>query len=75
MGDVVSCEEGGDQVGDGTSLTTVGTELEGVQSSLPGVGQILIQCNTVVRIYVAFHNISLGLRLRPFFGYWLEDCL
>lgn len=35
MRDVVCCEEGGDQVGDGTGLAAMGTELEGVQASLP----------------------------------------
>lgn len=40
MGDVVGREEGGNQVGDGASLTTVGTKLEGVQSPLPVEGQI-----------------------------------
>jgi len=35
MGDVVRREEGGDQVGDGPGLAAVGTELEGVHSSLP----------------------------------------
>lgn len=35
MRDVVSCEEGRDQVGDGAGLTTVRTKLKGVQSSLP----------------------------------------
>lgn len=46
MGDVVSCEEGGNQVGDGAGLATVRTELKGVQSSLPVEGQIMIQCTT-----------------------------
>lgn len=40
MGDVVGREEGSNQVGDGAGLTTVGTKLEGVQSSLPVEGQI-----------------------------------
>ena len=39
MGDVVSREKGGDQVGDGTSLAAVRAELEGAQPSLPEVKQ------------------------------------
>lgn len=35
VGDVVSRQEGGHQVGDGAGLATVGTKLEGVQTSLP----------------------------------------
>ena len=35
VGDVVCGEEGGHQVGDGSSLATVGPELEGVQASFP----------------------------------------
>lgn len=35
MGDVVCCQEGSDQMGDWAGLTTVGTKLECVQSSLP----------------------------------------
>lgn len=42
MGDVVGREEGGNQVGDGAGLTTVGTKLEGVQSSLPVEGQMVM---------------------------------
>lgn len=33
--DVVSCHEGGQQMGDGSSLSTVGPELEGVHSPSP----------------------------------------
>lgn len=33
MGDVVCCEEGGNQMCDGASLSAVRTELEGVQPS------------------------------------------
>lgn len=33
--DVVGCEEGGNQVCDGTSLSAVRAELEGVEASLP----------------------------------------
>ena len=36
MGDVVSSHEGSEQMGHGSSLTTVGSELEGVHSPLPG---------------------------------------
>ena len=39
VGDVVSREEGGDQVGDGTSLAAVRAELEGAESSLPEVNK------------------------------------
>lgn len=35
MRDVVCCEKGGNQVCDGTSLSAVRTELEGVHPSLP----------------------------------------
>ena len=42
MGDVVSREEGGNQVGDGAGLAAVGTKLEGVESSLPMKEQIMI---------------------------------
>lgn len=35
VGDVVGGEEGGDQVGDGSSFSTVRPELEGVEPSLP----------------------------------------
>lgn len=40
VGDVVGGEEGGHQMGDGASLATVWTELEGVEIPLPtrGVG-------------------------------------
>lgn len=34
MRDVVCCEEGGNQVSDGASLSTVRTELKGVQPPL-----------------------------------------
>lgn len=42
VGDVVSDQEGRDQVGDGARLTTVGTELEGVQSSLPAGRKVFV---------------------------------
>lgn len=46
MGDVVSCQEGGDKMSDGTRLSTVGTEQEGVQSSLPVERFIITLCTT-----------------------------
>lgn len=48
MGDVVSCKEGGNQVGDGAGLATMGTKLEGVQASLPGEGQMILAVCTFV---------------------------
>lgn len=48
MGDVVSCQEGGDKMSDGTRLSTVGTEQEGVQSSLPVERSIVTLCTTTL---------------------------
>lgn len=50
MGDVVSREKSGNQVGDGAGFATVGTKLEGVQSSLPMERQIRILCTTSSKI-------------------------
>lgn len=50
MGDVVSSEEGGNQVGDGAGLAAMGTKLKGVQSSLPVEEQIMILCTTSSKI-------------------------
>lgn len=44
MRDVVCCEEGGDQVGDGSGLPAVGAELECVQSSLSVRGRKETAC-------------------------------
>lgn len=42
MRDVVGCEKGRDQVSDGSCFSTVRTELEGAQTSLPAEDTILL---------------------------------
>jgi len=67
VGDVVCSEEGGHQVGDGSSLATVRPELEGVHSPFPGdqgessltMFYMCITCADKPVIYFSYRKIQI----------------